>query len=952
MARGRLNSLVSTLRRTTETSALDELPDAELLARYQASRDEAAFAVLVRRHGPLVIAAARQLLSDPADVDDAFQAAWLMFVRESKSIRDGAALSGWMYRVAYRIAIRLKQRHDKRRELGEAGADEPDLSWREACAVLHEELDRLPDKFRLPLVLCYLDGRSRDEAAKQLGWTEGTVKGRLERGRDALRERLTRRGVTLSAGLLGAIAASRAEAIAPNLVNSVTRFVTNPAVAPAGLSALCAGVAPTMSNPRRWPLLAALLLAGILGTGTYLLARPKPEEPPAKPQAEKPAAETLTLSGRVSDSNGKPIEGARLHWAKLSDIDLRAPDEEKLKAPERARTDKEGRFHFEIPRSDAPEGIKLPLMVLADGYGLGWVQEPAFGSNVEVVLAPEQRIKGRAIDTQGQPLAGVDVQIVGLIVPNNGKLDEFLAAWEREWDAAAHQAGRVLYFPLNKLIGKTTTDADGRFELKSVARDQVAMVQIGGAGSSQQTLYVVNRPGFDPARINQIVGAKMARDLPSPSQHVRLAGPTFDHVASPTKIIEGLVTDFTTGKPLKDVRVSAATGYGQGTSAKTDTAGRFKLAGLPKQKEFLVIFSPPREESGTLLSRTVRLQDTEGLGPIQANVELNHGVVLTGQVIDKSTSKGVRAAVRFAPLPENKFHGSKPGYDSYDNERLMSPTDARGRFRMIVIPGPGVLMCQADAADLLDGMPLKPWLPAEFDDEDRGKVPVVGDARDRYYRTAGNKTEFLGLENAVKVVTSKEGSGPVSVNLYLRRGLTRALKLVDPDGKPVAGATVSGLTASYPITFTIKSDSCTVFALDEKKPRMVAVLHPQRGLGGVTWLSGEEKGTLELKLAPTASLKGRLLDLEGQSIAGAAVVATYADDVGRDLTRFVKPAPPAVKTDAEGRFELGGVVPGLPMYLDANKDRKSLIGEPRIGVLTLKPGEARDLGERKLRPAQ
>src|SRR5262245_58282117 len=271
MAKGPLSLLVGTLRRSTEALAFDDLTDAELLARYQATRDESAFAIIVKRHGPLVIAAARQLLTDAADVDDAFQAAWLMFVRESKSIRDGAALSGWLYRVTYRIAIRLKQRQDRRRELGEAGADEPDLSWREACAVLHEELDRLPDKFRLPLVLCYLDGRSRDEAAKQLGWTEGMVKGRLERGRDTLRERLPRRGVTLSAGLLGAIAASRAEAVAPHLVNSITRFFTNPAVAPAGLTALCAGVAPTMMTPRRWPIAAALLVAGILGTGTFLL---------------------------------------------------------------------------------------------------------------------------------------------------------------------------------------------------------------------------------------------------------------------------------------------------------------------------------------------------------------------------------------------------------------------------------------------------------------------------------------------------------------------------------------------------------------------------------------------------------------------------------------------------------------------------------------------------------
>src|SRR5256885_942235 len=83
----------------------------------------------------------------------------------------------------------------------------------------------------------------------------------------------------------------------------------------------------------------------------------------------------------------------------------------------------------------------------------------------------------------------------------------------------------------------------------------------------------------------------------------------------------------------------------------------------------------------------------------------------------------------------------------------------------------------ADSDELIDGMPMKPWLPAEFDEEDRGKAPVTGDnPRDQWYRTAGNKTEFLGLENAVKVVTSEEGSGPVSVNLYLHRGLTKTLK--------------------------------------------------------------------------------------------------------------------------------------------------------------------------------
>src|SRR5262245_9256097 len=212
MANGSLSTLLSNLRRTAPAADSDD----DLLRRFVAGKDESAFAALVRRHGPLVRSACRQLLSDPADVDDAFQATFLTLIRGAGSIRAGAALAGWLYRVTYRVALRARAAAARRRELTDRGGPEPDLSFREACAVLHEELDRLPEKFRLPLVLCYLDGQSREEAAKLLGWSAGAVKGRLERGRQALRQRLVRRGVTLSAAMLAVVAApARAVPVGP-----------------------------------------------------------------------------------------------------------------------------------------------------------------------------------------------------------------------------------------------------------------------------------------------------------------------------------------------------------------------------------------------------------------------------------------------------------------------------------------------------------------------------------------------------------------------------------------------------------------------------------------------------------------------------------------------------------------------------------------------------------------
>src|SRR5262249_23003530 len=150
--------------------------------------------------------------------------------RSAGSVRRGLALGGFLAGVAHRVALKALARAARRRHVErDRQPPEPqarDLSWREACAILHQELDRLPEAYRLPLLLCYLEGKSRDEAARQLGWKEGELRGRLARGRDRLRVRLTRRGVTLSAGFLAVLHGS-AEAAGPSpaLIRATVRTV-------------------------------------------------------------------------------------------------------------------------------------------------------------------------------------------------------------------------------------------------------------------------------------------------------------------------------------------------------------------------------------------------------------------------------------------------------------------------------------------------------------------------------------------------------------------------------------------------------------------------------------------------------------------------------------------------------------------------------------------------------
>jgi RNA polymerase sigma factor (sigma-70 family) len=188
---------------------LDGLPDGDLLERFfhgEALEAEDAFRALVGRHGPMVLGICRRVLGRGHDAEDAFQATFLALARRGDAINDRRALSGWLREVAYRIALRMRGRASRTRAIERqalaiaVGRDEPDrpdeiVSLSELRPVLHEEVARLPEKYRVPVILSYLEGRTNQEVAELLHWPVGTVKGRLLRARQMLRSRLSRRGV-------------------------------------------------------------------------------------------------------------------------------------------------------------------------------------------------------------------------------------------------------------------------------------------------------------------------------------------------------------------------------------------------------------------------------------------------------------------------------------------------------------------------------------------------------------------------------------------------------------------------------------------------------------------------------------------------------------------------------------------------------------------------------------
>ena len=270
--------LQSVVRRLRSAAGDYEAADGQLLTRFLAERDQAAFELLVRRHGPMVLGVCRRVLGGLQDAEDAFQATFLVLVRKAKQIRETTLLGNWLYGVAYRTAMKARGM-DMRRRRREANAcqhshpEERRRFWTEIQPVLDQELSALPEKYRAPIVLCDLEGQSRKEAAQKLGWPEGTVATRLAEGRSRLAKRLARQGITLTAAGLGMVIGENAVSAAlPASLLSATTAAANALATTSSTAAIAPKVAMLMQQVLRETLLTKTKVALLLVVAGLTLA--------------------------------------------------------------------------------------------------------------------------------------------------------------------------------------------------------------------------------------------------------------------------------------------------------------------------------------------------------------------------------------------------------------------------------------------------------------------------------------------------------------------------------------------------------------------------------------------------------------------------------------------------------------------------------------------------------
>jgi RNA polymerase sigma factor (sigma-70 family) len=973
------SSVVRTIESLFDGSSVAALSDRQLVERFVARRDavgEAAFAAIVTRHGPMVLAICRQVLGDRHEADDSFQAVFLVLARRARSIRDPDLLANWIYGVALRTARKARAQRDRRCRnekaammqhlrsdscmLSDQSAHGPEqtILAREVAEALYSEIGRLPRPFRLAVVLCYFEGLSLDEAAHRLRCPAGTVRSRLARAYDKLRRGLTKRGVVMPAAGIAAVLASRTASacVSSALCETTARAAMNFAAGGAAAGAISSAAIAMAHDVLRSMLLNKLKLTaltlfflGAIATGAgYVihplnaLARHREGEPASEPRrnparaeprpseiaqdTNKPAPGRMFVIGRVLDSQGKPVPNASvLVYARTTAFHI-LDRPEGLAYPKdigHAKSDGTGQIQVDVPRTSSSSHDELGVVALAPGHGAGWLtlDTDAEQPVADITLPPEQIIHGRVFELSGQPAGNVRVSVTAIrriVLPQPQLLPR----------RSGYDGPRFWWAHPDDLPGWPRTavsDAEGRFTLRGVGRGLHAYLTV-----------------VDPRFATQVVETET--DEISSKKPLAIA-------LQPARTLSGRVTYADTGKPVPNVRVGVI-GFNQVGLGNlgaptffttTDHEGRYRANPRGGAQGTVHAVAPHGEP---YLGASQGIAWPKGAITHSTDLALQRGVLVRGKVTELTSHQPVAGAIVAlrGPATTDTSVANPPVKTSADGSFVLA---ARSRRGYIVVNGPtgDYVRRELDEGLFTDGQP---------------------GGRRFYYHA------FLACDE-------NPGDPDHDVNLTIQACRPIKGQVVGPDGKALTGAwIISGQTfddSRFPLSQfwndfyhgVTHNGLFEVHGLAPDAAVSVSFLEPKLKLGATVRVSGKpDTGEpIVVKLAPCGTATARLVGPDGKPLAhftplfAVMMVITpgeFSPIKARKESRFMPVAgvPEAIDpvnypvhpaSDGDGRIVFPALIPGTTYHV---VDRSTSGARPGMQLrkeFTVKAGETLDLGD-------
>jgi RNA polymerase sigma factor (sigma-70 family) len=927
-----LETVVHHIRQIARKDAIAHLSDPDLLRRFLRERDDSAFVVLVRRHGPLVLGACRRILHHDQDAEDAFQATFLVLVRKAATLRSPATLANWLYGVANRTALGMRRAAVKRRAKEALAMPRTDHEGQvpvDFRLAFDEELTKVPDKYREAVILCDLQAKTRREAARELGCAEGTVASRLARGRALLAQRLARRGIGIGIGISAAAVASAGlgESALAQVPPGLTASTTKAAALLAAGHAISAIVSSSIANATEGSLKSMFLIKlKSLATFTLVLsaglsvagllyqvaaASHRTSDPVPIALADGDQGATAIVTGRVVDERGAPVAGVSIETK-----------ESFFRPPLRVKSDKDGIVRIAL--RDWPNSAPL---VADDGNGrMGILIESleTRKNGFTIRLLPSKAVRIRVTNGQDQPIA--DSKVFLVLTSHPTSLNAFTAS---DGTVSLHypreaEVGFVMAWKSGAGFDYASTLVTRRERERRPLPDQIALhltgsrtVIVKAVDSSERPIegvsiypWTIGKPGkVEEVNLSGCFAAHVKTDakgiavfdwLPKDFvQGISFLSLSHDHsrveipFIRPDQPIEqlplhflrmgklsGKVT-FPDGRPVANINISGS-GAGpafhnfKGTT-RTKADGTYEMH-VNSEEAYVIRVVDERWAAPSRIGVLVREDQ-----PIE-NVDftLHEGTILRGTVTVGPTNRP--STEEFIVLhesggeipPEIRKPGDRVYHEIHYQTGQM--TNSRGEYRFCVGPGTYKLFLRSESGEV--------------------KTIVVTDKREIVQDFHRVRSEWGMLKGRV----------------------------VDQHGRPVGGAKIAGVyrrAVGWVDPESVSDNDGRFKVRRVQVPTALFANTPDNKLAGIVHVEADQE-EVTIRVAPTARAVGRLLNADGVVVAGSKIACGIRIYMGEPpnapfSTRFGGSA----KTAADGRFVIEGLMPGEEYEFNLGSDERT-----------------------------